>query len=312
MDRYRKKTSSLFTRLAGGLSGRKPRPAISRSPAPQTSLSTTSHVSFWVECQSYPLAVFVLPDELILSILFHVAPDTQYTSHWVRFRLVHNEINDDHIIRVRFLRRLSATCKAMRLRLAPWLWEHLELSTRQAWDSAGETAVRNLNAIANALRTNTSLTTSVKYFFTPFSASGATLICVFYRFMTMDIIWNKSSFPPFVKCLQSLPNLHTLEIGWVNSSATTELNDALTGAKLPQIKTLILPHAAHPLLQHCRDVEDVVCIAGNVSVSPDEFLGSLPFWRDSKVKRLAIPLVSWVNPSRKRFSALGSRGDNGD
>ena len=43
MDRYREKTSTLLTRLAHGL-GRKQRPTIDRSPAPQTSPSATSRV----------------------------------------------------------------------------------------------------------------------------------------------------------------------------------------------------------------------------------------------------------------------------
>ena len=56
MDRYRKKTSTLLTRLTYGLS-RKPRPAIvppSRSPAPQTSLRMTSQLAPWIECKSNP------------------------------------------------------------------------------------------------------------------------------------------------------------------------------------------------------------------------------------------------------------------
>ena len=116
----------------------------------------------------------------------------------------------------------------------------------------------------------------------------------------MNISWDKSSFSPFVNCLQSLPNLHTLEIGRAKNLATTELKHALMGAKLPQIKTLILPHAAYPLLQHCRNVEDVVCTIRDISKpSCDGFLESLMSNRDSKLKRLAIPLVLLPNPSRK-------------
>ena len=117
--------------------------------------------------------------------------------------------------------------------------------------------------------------------------------------MTVDLAWSSSSFLPFVKCLQSLPNLHTLEIGRVENFATTLLEKSLKGIKLLQIKTLILPLAAHPLVQHCRDVEDVVCVVEHPKLSPDGFLGSLASSRDSKIKRLAIPLVLWPNPSRK-------------
>ena len=119
----------------------------------------------------------------------------------------------------------------------------------------------------------------------------------------MYTIWDNSTLPKFIKCLESLPNLHTLEIGWSHRCTTTPLESALKGVELPQIKALVLPPAAYPLLQHCRDVEDVVCVVKyEVSMSPDEVLGTLTSNQDSKVKRLAIPLVSRGNSSRKRFS----------
>ena len=72
----------------------------------------------------------------------------------------------------------------------------------------------------------------------------------------------------------------------------------LKGINLPQIKTLILPPAAHPLLQHCRDVENIICMVDG-TVPYKEFHRSLPSGRRSKVKRLAIPLVFWDNPTRR-------------
>ena len=108
-----------------------------------------------------------------------------------------------------------------------------------------------------------------------------------------------SAFPLFVKCLKSLQNLHTLEIGRAEGAITTQLKIALKRVKLPQIKTLILPPAAHPLLRHCHNIEDLVCVVKDKTVASDDFLGSLASNRDSKVKRLAIPLVLWCNPSRK-------------
>ena len=122
--------------------------------------------------------------------------------------------------------------------------------------------------------------------------------------MTVHLLWNGAILHLFVECLESLPNLDVLEIGWTDEFIATPLKDALRGAKLPQIKTLILPPAAHPLLRHCRNVEDVVCLVGCKITSFDRFLGSLAFNRDSKVKRLAIPLVLWTNPFSKRLSTL--------
>lgn len=124
-----------------------------------------------------------------------------------------------------------------------------------------------------------------------------------------------SSIPLFVGCPQSLPNLHTLEIGWADEFLVGTLKNALINIKLPMIKTLIIPPTAHPLLRHCHDVEDIVYVVGDSACHAardktksrcyeSEFLGSLASNKDSKIKRLAIPLVWWPNPSRKRFTCL--------
>jgi hypothetical protein len=79
------------------------------------------------------------------------------------------------------------------------------------------------------------------------------------------------------------------------------LEKALKCIKLSQIKTLIIPPLTHFLLRHCHGVEDIVCAVRymDTDISSDTILGSLVSNRDSKVKRLVIPLVSWVNPSSK-------------
>jgi len=107
----------------------------------------------------------------------------------------------------------------------------------------------------------------------------------------VDTLWNVSRFPLFIKCLESLPSLHTLEIRWAEDYITTSLKDALKHSKLPQIKALILPPCAHPLLHHCHSVEDVDCVIKDKPVDFDQFLGFLASIRCSKVRRLAIPLV---------------------
>ena len=85
---------------------------------------------------------------------------------------------------------------------------------------------------------------------------------------------------------------------WSRNSATTALQTALEGVKLPQIKALILPPAAYPLLQHCCDVEDVACVVGYEGLS-DGFFKSLASNQQSKIKRLAIPLVLRGDSFRK-------------
>jgi hypothetical protein len=114
-------------------------------------------------------------------------------------------------------------------------------------------------------------------------------------------LWSDSAVPLFVKCLESLPNLHTLEVPWGNTHITGPLVHALNCIALPQIKTLIIPPAAYPLLRHCHNVEDFVCVVRHAPTpTPSNgILSSLASNRDLKIKRLAIPLVSWANPSRK-------------
>ena len=109
-----------------------------------------------------------------------------------------------------------------------------------------------------------------------------------------------SAIPAFVECLQSLQNLCSLEIGLGNFwPCAWKLKVVLKHIELPQIKTLILPPAAHPLLNHCPNVEDVDLVTGDRYMTSEEFLGSLASIQGSKVKRLAIPLVLPGSPSRR-------------
>ena len=130
--------------------------------------------------------------------------------------------------------------------------------------------------------------------------------------MTISLTHIKTSFPLFIKCLESFPNLHTLSIASVGDYITAPLKNALEGIELPQIKSLILPPAAYPLLQHCRNVEDVAFAVGRQTPSSSGFLGPLASNRDSKVKRLAIPLCRWADAPRKWFTTVELRDENDD
>ena len=115
-------------------------------------------------------------------------------------------------------------------------------------------------------------------------------------------MWNNSTLSKFVKCLEALPNLHTLEVGQVDYYPTPLLESALGHVELPQIKALILPPTAYPLLRKCRNVEDVVCVSMRRNFLSNEFYESLTSNSDSKVKCLTVPLISSDNPSSKRSS----------
>ena len=62
---------------------------------------------------------------------------------------------------VKFLRPLSMTCRAMRLRLLPWIWGRLEIYPNN-WSSTRDYA-KGLNALTNVLLADVSLAANVKY-----------------------------------------------------------------------------------------------------------------------------------------------------
>jgi len=108
--------------------------------------------------------VFQLPDELILSILSHISPDPRLVDRYARFStLCLTEIRDWRYKRGRFLRPLSMTCRAMRLRLLPWVWEHLVMCGPFTW-GIGQEIDAKLNITVSAFRADALLATSVRYF----------------------------------------------------------------------------------------------------------------------------------------------------
>jgi len=64
---------------------------------------------------------------------------------------------------------------------------------------------------------------------------------------------------PFVRCLESLPNLETLQIVYASLQMTTTLNDAFKGHTFPRIRNITLPSCAHNILRLCPEVRRVVC-----------------------------------------------------
>ena len=139
----------------------------------------------------------------------------------------------------------------------------------------------------------------------PFFLRGFGLTRILRRVVSLNVCFG-SGFSFFVDCLQSLPNLRTLEIRWPDHDEFFEepLWNALKRVNLPQIKTLTIPPTAHPLLRHCHELEDVdfVIVEGRTACS-DVILRSLASNQKSKIRRLAIPLLFWNDLSRKWSSA---------
>ena len=301
IDRYRGKTST-FSKPANDLGAG--RHALSDSlgpPVPLTSHCTSSRTDSLDQtsvssCLTF--AVSELPNELILSVLSYVSPDPMQTGRRERFRFpYYMRANDYHQQRVEFLLPLSMTCRAVRLRLLPWIWQRIEVFSLDR--KRQEDRMRRPKTIMSALRTDPGLAMNVKYLH-PFIRPGSGLICVPQRFLTIHLTYEFTG-PLFVECLESLPNLHTLEVPWVDRRIANSLEVALNRTKLPQIKTLVISPATHSLLRHCHGVEDVVCAVRDTPIPTpsDTVFSSLTSNRNSIVKRLTIPLVSWANPSSK-------------
>jgi hypothetical protein len=79
--------------------------------------------------------------------------------------------------------------------------------------------------------------------------------------VNVDIVPNSAArvFPAFAKCLQSLPNLHTLQIGGIIGPVEMPIKTAFKGYRFPQIQTIIFPTLAHHILSSCPQVRNVTC-----------------------------------------------------
>jgi hypothetical protein len=167
MDRHRGKTSTFSSqslRMASERNSAQRSAVAGIPPGPQACLGTGSRISLvdQASISSCPtFAVFELPNELILSVLSYVSPDPGPTSHYERFRFsFYMHPKNYHAERVEFLLPLSMTCRAMRLRLLPWIWERIEGSSRKGFK-------RRPEPIVGALRADPGLAMNVKYFRPP-------------------------------------------------------------------------------------------------------------------------------------------------
>ncbi|KAG9090901.1 hypothetical protein FRC07_011987, partial [Ceratobasidium sp. 392] len=59
--------------------------------------------------------------------------------------------------------------------------------------------------------------------------------------------------------LQSLPNVHTIQIPHAHSAMTTALKDAFKGSSFPSVRTVVMPNCAHEILRCCPEVESITC-----------------------------------------------------
>ncbi len=60
--------------------------------------------------------------------------------------------------------------------------------------------------------------------------------------------------------MAKLPNIHTLQIVHAHSLMAPAFKKAFSRGKYPQIREVILPSCAHPVLKACPEVERITCI----------------------------------------------------
>jgi hypothetical protein len=122
-------------------------------------------------------------------------------------------------------------------------------------------------------------------------AIGSVMSVTLSRYQADTII------PAFARCLQSLPNLHTLELCHVHQAMTTRIKTAFEGVALPSVRTVVLPTIAHHVLRSCPNVEDVTCNVGDGSQVHGTIASKCP-----KVERISgtVPspamLKRWLDP----------------
>ena len=66
--------------------------------------------------------------------------------------------------------------------------------------------------------------------------------------------------PAWVRAIEALPNLHTLQITGTHRRISTLLENAFKGHVFPQVRTIALPSHAHHILRCCPEVKRVICI----------------------------------------------------
>lgn len=114
--------------------------------------------------------------------------------------------------------------------------------------------------------------------------------------------------PAFVNALEMLPNLHTLRICHAHSQMSTHLKGSFEGHVFPQIKTVVLPSAAHIILRSCPNVKDVTNIEEDGTKLASAICKECPQVERVSNFRVANFTLKSMSPPIRRF--LGAKPED--
>ncbi|KAG6886857.1 hypothetical protein C0992_001979 [Termitomyces sp. T32_za158] len=214
--------------------------------------------------------VFKLPDETWLEIISHFCSIRNPRENHVVAEIFHFSTLE----RAHALRALSQTCRAFRALFLPELWEHFEVCAMPAPQPTENPKLIHCTAslvqdsdpikqanhmyystawhkpIAEALKKRSKgLMQSPDH--VPYVRTASVVLTRFRAVPVLDA---------FVRCLETLSNLHTLQILRASGQMTTDFKLAFEAHKLPQVHTVVLPNHAHNVLRACPEARVVTCI----------------------------------------------------
>ena len=208
-------------------------------------------------------AVFKLPDETFLEIIsyfpvisFRYSIDTNLKSVWYPTHLP-----GEYAERSNVLRAITQTCRTLRRKFLSWSWERVEACVAPDPTAWYIQLGNSLESKCHILLKNPLLATYVRSASPRFPCSTLFSCVIIDSVMSVGITRYRMDaiLPSFANCLQSLPNLQTLELSHVHQGMTTKVKKAFEGVAIPSIRTVVLPTVAHHILRSCPNVEDVTC-----------------------------------------------------
>lgn len=231
-------------------------------------LNNFSYTNETIILSAKPLLSHLPPDVLLLILGYFPRLSILETIEASELKTV---LPDSYRDRLNVLRALSQTCRTLRAVCLSMAWEDVQACT---WDNR-EMPVSNyvsyiLKKQCYGLMKYPDLACHVKY--VCLSAALGPLPANFdvplRRSVTVSLLHSPAHYTlkQFARCLESLPNLHTLQI-LSCSYSDKPLETEFKNKTYPTVKTVVLPPIAHPIVSSCFAVDKVYVCRGPGSYS---------------------------------------------